>query len=169
MNTNTLILIGTYVIIAGVLASMPARTKKTMAEAGELKLAVKNKVKISFIAIFAAAILLPLVVIFRDYSLLYNIMFCLISVMGSVITARDACLMGHYGVYVNCVIAGGICVRYDDIVTFPVLNLPLEEQENYDHANLVIATKSKGNLNMVFASEEECKKATDLVRGLSGK
>lgn len=169
MDTKKLMLIATYAILAVILAGMPSRSKKIMADAGSLKMAVKNKPKISFIIIFIAVLILPFVVLFRDYSLLYTVMFCLISIMGSYITARDACLWGHYGVYENCVIAGGICVKYDDIVTFPILNLPLEEQENYDQANLVISTKSKGNLNMVFSSAEECKAAAEIVRELSGK
>lgn len=169
MTTSTLIVILTYAALLAEFCSIPLRGKKILKEAGELKLALKNKIKLTYILIYLACLLLPLVVIFRNFSTLYNIMFCLVSVMGTEITSRDACVSGHYGVYENCLIAGGICVFYKDIVTFPILNFPEEEQEKYDHANLVIATTSRGNLNMTFTSDDECSRATALVRELSGK
>jgi len=83
-------------------------------------------------------------------------------------TTKDYITKGKSGIYENCVITNGVTVFYSDIVTFPILNFPEEEQEKYDHANLVAATKSKGNINLVFSSEEECKKATELIRSISG-
>ena len=47
-------------------------------------------------------------------------------------------------------------VEYSDIVTFPVLDLPKEEQENYPKNVLVVATESKGKVDLIFSSDKEC-------------
>lgn len=169
MSYKFYLLIATYILLAAELASIPFRAKKIMSRAGEKKLSVRNRVKLTFVIIYVLCFALPLVLLFREFSVLYNIAFCLVSVLGAEVTTRDACVTGKYGVYENCVIAGGMCVFYDDIVVFPVLELPEEEQKDFDGANLVISTKSKGNVDMPFANETECKAAIKVIRELSGK
>ena len=169
MNIKIYFLIATYIALLAELVSITFRAKKIMARAGEKKLSVKNRVKITFVIIYAVCFALPVILVFREFSVLYNIAFCLVSVLGAEVITRDACVTGKYGVYENCVIAGGLYVFYDDIVVFPVLELPEEEQADFDGANLVISKKSKGNIDMPFSSVEECKAAVKVIRELSGK
>lgn len=169
MNIKIIMLVVTLLLLIAEAFTIPFRRIKILGKAGKLKLKIKNKPKLLFISIYVFCAALPFVIVFRNFSILYNIMFCLISVLGMEMTVRDSCTQGAYGVYENAVIANGICVFYDDIVCFPILEFPPEEQEKYDHANLVIATKTKGNVNVIFSSEEECSQATDIIREISGK
>ena len=96
-------------------------------------------------------------------------MFCIVAVLACEMISKDFIMAGKYGVYENCIAVNGVTIFYDDIVTFPILNLPEDEQEKYDHANLVVSTKSKGNENLIFNDTDECTKATELIRKMSGK
>lgn len=169
MNTKIIIAVAAYIFLMADIATIPFRSKKLMTSAGNLKMALKNRSKAYFYAMYAFAFILPAIILFRNYSLAYNLMFALVAVMGAELTSRDFITKGKYGIYENCAIVNGITVFFNDIVTFPILNLPEDEQEKYDHANLVAATKSKGNVNLVFANIEECQAATKLIRELSGK
>lgn len=169
MNTKIIISAVTYVLLIADVATVPFRSKKIMSKAGELKMALKNRSKAYFYAMYAFAFILPAIIFLRNYSLPYNLMFALVAIMGAELTSRDFVTKGKYGVYEHCAIVNGITVLFNDIVTFPILNLPEDEQEKYDHANLVVATKSKGNQNLVFANADECQAATKLIRELSGK
>ncbi|MCQ2596238.1 MAG: hypothetical protein MJ181_00185 [Treponema sp.] len=169
MNFKITLIIITYILlIADVLSAIP-RSKKIMSRAGKLILPVKNRSKIFFMGNYLWALFLPFILLIRDFRPAYEIIFCLVSVAGAEMNTRDFITKGQYGIYENCVIANGVTVFFDDIVTFPILNLPEEEQEKYDHSNLVVATKSRGNENLIFSSPEECKKATELIRNLSKK
>lgn len=169
MNYKTLSLIITYILLLADILSIIPRRRKVTGNCGELKMKLKNKPKTLFTATYIACFLIPLLLFFRNFPLLNTLIICGACILGCEISTRDFILLGIYGVYEKCIISGGITVFYDDIVTFPILNLPEEEQEKYDHANLNIATKSRGNLNMVFANEAECTEATKLIREFSGK
>lgn len=169
MNFKITLISVTYILLAADILSSFPRSKKIMSKAGKLLLPVKNKSKYFFLGNYLWTLLLPFVLLIRDFRPAYEIIFCLVSVIGAEMNSRDFITKGQYGVYENCVMANGVTVFFDDIVTFPILNLPEEEQEKYDHSNLVVATKSRGNENLVFSSPEECEKATELIRNLSKK
>ncbi|MCQ2574195.1 MAG: hypothetical protein MJ182_09895 [Treponema sp.] len=164
-----LLVIFTYLVLILDALSVLPRSKKLFAQTGNLKMKLKNRSKTFFIGNYLWAFFLPAIILIRDFKPLYELMFCLVSIMGCEMNTRDFVSKGQYGIFENCAIANGVIIFYDDIVTFPILNLPEDEQEKYDHANLVVATKSKGNENLVFANQEECATATALIRELSGK
>lgn len=169
MNIKIPLIIITYLLLSADIISSIPRSKKIMSQAGKLLLPVKNRSKIFFMGNYLWALFLPFILLIRDFRPAYEIIFCLVSVAGAEMNTRDFITKGQYGVYENCVIANGVTVFFDDIVTFPILNLPEEEQEKYDHANLVVATKSRGNENLVFSSPEECARATEIIRKISNK
>ena len=65
------------------------------------------------------------------------------------------------GVYSNGILINGSFIPYSTITCFPILQLPQEEQEKYDHSSLVISTTKKPTVTLLFASEEECKQAVE--------
>lgn len=168
-NYKYIFVVLAYVGMIGELIYLPFRGKKLLSKAGEMKMVLKNKVKVVFILSYVCCFAIPLILLFRNFSTIINLMFVLVSILASELISRDASLTGKYGVYENCVIAGGKCVFYSDILTFPILEFPEEEQAKYDHASLVAATASEGTVNIVFSDVSECSSATKLIRELSGK
>lgn len=169
MNFKLILIIFTYILLLADLGTVPFRSKKIMTSAGKLVMPLKNRSKLFFISMYLWAFFLPAILLIRDFRPVYQIIFCLVSVMGCEMNTKDFITKGRYGVYEHCVISNGLTIFFNDIVTFPILNLPEDEQEKYDHSNLVVATKSKGNENLVFSSVEECTSATKLIRELSQK
>lgn len=169
MDKKLILMIATYILLALDVASIFLRKKRILSSAGELKMKLKSKVKIVFILIYAFCFALPAVIFFRNFSFLYSVTFCLVAVLGCEVTTRDTCTLGINGVYQNCVVIGDTKLYFDDIVSFPILELPEEEQEHYDHHVLIAASRLKGNVNLIFQTEEECRAATALIRELSGK
>ncbi|MCF0242434.1 MAG: hypothetical protein HUK25_07335 [Treponema sp.] len=168
-NYKLILLIITLTALLVDIGSLKFRSKKILAQAGALKMELKSKVKILFIVIYLFCFALPVVMFFKDFNILYSITFCLVAVLGCEVTTKDCAMLGKNGIYENCIIQGEIIIFYDDIVSFPILELPEEEQTSYDHSILVVASRLKGNVNVIFQSEEECSAATKLIRELSGK
>lgn len=76
-------------------------------------------------------------------------------ILADYIITREYLLNKNSGIYEHGIIQGSVFIKIDDIVTFPVLNLPKEEQESYPDYTLSVATKSKGNIDLIYKNKEE--------------
>ena len=147
MSTNIIILILCYIVMVGILIFLPQNTKKLLQKAGNLIFSYGRSTNIRFYTVF--------IVSFQNLSF-YSIIIQLCGVLGLFIVCKEANLKKHNGVYEKLLIVNSTFVEYSDIVTFPVLDLPKEEQENYPKNVLVVATESKGKVDLIFSSDEEC-------------
>lgn len=169
MTLKTLMIIATYCINLLLFISKPARTKKALSLCGNKVMDVKATGSARSLMIYAFAVVLPGLLFIRDFGTFTEVVDCAISVVAFEMATRELALKDINGVYEKAVICGTNFVEYSDILAFPVLELPLEEQENYDPQTLAVVCNKSGTVNIAFASEDECKKATDLIRSLSGK
>ena len=155
MSTNLIILILCYIVMIGILIFIPQNTKKLLQNAGNLIFSYGRSTNIRFYTVCIVAFLLVFIVSFQNVSF-YSIIIQLCGVLGLFIVCKEANLKKHNGVYEKLLIVNSTFVEYSDIVTFPVLDLPKKEQENYPKNVLVVATESKGKVDLIFSSDEEC-------------
>lgn len=169
MNSKICMIIVTFFIEAVLISTVPFRKKKILSLCGKKLMDVKNSQTTRVFLIYLFCLLLPAVLLIRDFGTATEIIDCAISVLAFEMGTRELSLKGIYGVYENALIAGSTTVEYDDIMAFPVLELPEEEQANYDNTSLSIVCNKKGSMNIAFSSLEECKAVTQKVRELSKK
>lgn len=161
--TNLIFIIIAYCCIAGIYGSIPFRRKKILTVCGQKELDFAKKPGMKPIIITVLSIVLIATLFFRDFGYAgFIIAGC--AVLGVFLITKEAALLPLYGVYEKGIIASGTFIAFDDIVTFPVLNLPAEEQAHYAKNTLVVASAEKGNVELVFADEEECSKVVQLLR-----
>ena len=129
MSTNLIILILCYIVMIDILIFIPQNTKKLLQNAGNLIFSYGRSTNIRFYTVCIVAFLLVFIVSFQKVSF-YSIIIQLCGVLGLFIVCKEANLKKHNGVYEKLLIVNSTFVEYSDIVTFPVLDLPKEEQEN---------------------------------------
>lgn len=168
MAVNQIVFLSSFGIFFLMFFSIPFRVKKIAAKSGEVVFKTSQPSLGRAVIIFLLGFLLMAATMIRSFSLINQLILCGCALLGEEMAMREFCLSGKYGVYEKGIISAGRFVAFDDIVTFPVLNLPPEEQEHYDKRTLVIATKSVGKVELVFASEEECRKVTDEAKKRTG-
>src|SRR5574344_1006483 len=79
------------------------------------------------------------------------------------IITKEIVLYSLNGIYQNGVICNSEVVYYSDIMSFPVLQLPKNEQANYDSSFLVVSIGRKDNINLCYKDEDECKSVLDAM------
>lgn len=158
MDIRLIIGIISYLLVFASIISIPIKRKSIDNISGKLILGFpKNKPVMTIIVDIVSLILITSVnLILKNYSLLIIIILCGCGVLGAWIVAGDAAMGPKYGLYENGIIAAGKFISYDDIITFPILNLPIEEQKNHPDNVLSIATRKYGLIDIVFSSEEVC-------------
>lgn len=154
MNRNLIIVITGYILIVFELIYLNLRSKKTVKEMGNCLFAFPKKNIWGMYGVDAVAALLLGILLVRDFGKL-NIMFAAICVMSVYLITKENGNHRYYGVYEKGLIAPSYMFFYDDIMSFPVFELPLEEQEHYAKNTLVVVTKSKGKFEIIFESEEQ--------------
>lgn len=156
MIVNYIIVSIAYILYLIGIFTIPIKRKHVMDISGELILGFP-KLKLSF-TIFVEILALVLITlnIFIVYSLLVTVVLCGCGVLGAWIIVGEVALGPKYGLYENGIVAAGKFIPYDDIMTFPILNLPKYEQEHYPNNILVVASRQYGNIEIAFDSDEIC-------------
>ena len=162
VNIRLYIMLASYLIVAIILFTIPIRRKIAAKKAGNLLVEIKKSPLIYGIAVYVLSLGLISILWIREFGTLMDLVLCGCGILGSEITTRDVCLYKKYGVYDKGVLFSGQFIAFEDILSLPVLQLPLEEQINYDKCTIVFVTKSKGKKSMSFKTEEE----KDLVQNM---
>lgn len=165
MFFSSLIISASYCAVLVLLFTIPFRRRAVVLRAGKVVWSFGKKkdllVKGIFICILCA--LMIYVISIRRFSVFVQIAFCGTAILGVELAVRELSLYGLNGVFVNGIIYGTDFVDFDDIATFPVLQLPENEQEHYPKNVLVIATRSRGKVELIFESEEKCRQVTEAI------
>ena len=125
----------------------------SMKKMGECLLKLPKKSKFGFILADAIALFLPLFLLFLDFKYQW---FFLGSALSFYIATKDGINSGRFGVYRNGFIVPSAIIFYEDILSFPVFELPVEEQKQYAKNTLIVVTKKRGQQEIVFSTDEEC-------------
>ena len=169
MTYKIVLIIAAYILELALFLTIPSRRKKLQALCGNKVMDIKNHQSTRVFVIYLFCLIIPAILLIRDFGKAIEFVDCGVAVLAFEMGTRELTLKGHYGVFENALVAGGTIVEYSDIMAFPVLELPEEEQANYDNTSLSIVCKKKGSMNVAFDSLEECKAVTAMVRELSGK
>ena len=160
---KNIIIIACYVIMAAVIPYLLITNRITLKKMGECVLKLPRKSIAGVIVIDVIALVLPAILIIRDFRNM-NYVFAACSILAYLIMTKDGFNRKNYGVYQNGLIAPSAVVFYEDIIGFPVLELPPEEQENYSKNTLVLVTKKSSHLEIFFSSEKECREVLEQLR-----
>lgn len=164
MNINLIIVIAGYVLIAGIIPYLLLKSKTDVKKMGECIYSFSKKKNYNAIAVDIVAIILLTVLFFREFSTLSTVVLAGCCVLAVYIMTKDLGNQRNYGVYEEGMIVPNNVIFYDDIISFPVFQLPAEEQEHYAKNLLVVITDSKGKSEIVFSSEEECQEVIRILK-----
>lgn len=162
MNKTIIILI-CYIIMAAIVPSLLIINKRTLKAMGACLLKLPRKSAIGVIVIDVIAILLPLLLFFRDYKNM-NFLFTSCSIIAFFIMTKDGFNKKNYGVYQKGLIAPSAVFFYEDILGFPVFELPPEEQAHYAKNTLIVVTKKASRQEIIFSSDEECRAVVEKLK-----
>ena len=165
MNLSILVLVLCYLAMICTLIFLPLNTKKILNKSGKLIYSLSKKNNIGFYAVCVFAFALVFLLRLKTVNF-YSIVINLCAVLGLFIVTKEANLKKVYGVYENMIIVNSSIIEYSDIVTFPILDLPKDEQEHYPKNILVLATESKGKTELVFETDEICQKVIECLKEL---
>lgn len=155
MNIRLIMIIVSYVLFAAILISIPFRKKFSLKKAGKLNYKITGPSSIYFAGIYIISLAVISIMWIRNFGDIMNFILCGCGILACELVTRSFSLKNVYGLYENGLIYDGVYISYDDIIAFPVLILPEEEQKNYDSRTLVLITKSKGQKSFTLISEEE--------------
>ena len=166
MNPNMLLVIAGYILFICGLIAIPVKQKKVMAIAGNCLYSFPKKRTGFIVGVEITAFVLITLSVLMNYTFFITMILCACGVLGAWIVVGEAALGSKYGLYDNGIVAVGKYIPYDDIVTFPILNLPKEEQKHYPQNVLVIASRKYGNIEVPFDSDEICGEVIRILRKL---
>ena len=165
MDITFILLLISYCASLVILLSIPLRRRAVLLRAGRRIVEIKAKKRAFFKTLFIVLLcwLIIFVVKIRYFSVFVEIAFCGTAILGIEFAARQFSLMTLNGAWQNALIVDSEAVLYDDIAVFPVLQLPASEQKNYPKNVLVIETKSRGTVQLIFKDENLLNKVLDVV------
>ena len=165
MDIISIILLASYCAMFILLLTIPLRRRAIMLRAGRRIFAIPTKKRTFFkgAAIILLCVALVFVIKTRYFSVFVDIAFCGTAILGVEFVARLFSVATLCGAWQNAVLLDTEVVLYDDIIVFPVLQLPPEEQKNYPANLLVAETKSRGTVNLIFPSAEVCQKVLEVI------
>lgn len=166
MNFNLILVIMSYILFAGSIVAIPIKRKNVMKLTGKSLITFPKKKFGYFIAVDIVAFILITILFFIRYSGFVSLVLCGCGVLGAWIIVGEAALGPIYGLYENGFVASGKFIPFDDIVTYPVFNLPKSEQKNHPDNVLVIASKRYGNMEILFDSAEICSQVVAKLKEL---
>ncbi len=153
-----------FALYVFIIISIPVKSKKIMSGSGKLLMPLTNGVQIRVIAIFAVCALVMGIVPFTRFQLYIQVIFLLTGLLGCNMAAKEACGLGHAGVYERQIIWGTYWVLYDDIEILPTLSYEDDpETLGVDKQNLQIIKKDGSQIVIVFTDKEERAKAVELI------
>ncbi|MCQ2575592.1 MAG: hypothetical protein MJ162_02540 [Treponema sp.] len=165
LTTNQIIVIIAFVTLMIMMPSLFVMSKKNASKMGDCLFSFPKKPSLTAIASCVLSVVLLGVLLFRNFGYL-TLILAGCCILAPYMMAKDSFSCKYYGVYEKGMIVPGFTVFYDDILAFPVFELPPEEQEHYPKEELVIVTNTKGKFSVRFASEEECNKVIENLKTL---
>lgn len=149
--------------MAGILPYLLITNRITLKKMGECLLKLPRKSSIGVIIIDIIALIIPAILLIRDFRSM-NFIFAACSLLAFFIMTKDGFNRKNYGVYQKGIIAPSTIVFYEDILGFPVFELPPEEQENYPKNTLILVTKKASRQEIIFSSEKECREVLEKLQ-----
>lgn len=155
MNTNLFFfIIIPFIFMAIISIGMPFYRLKVMKEAGEKKLSfIRSGKMITIITYVIAYLLFVLSIMFNFGRLNFIIPYC--AVIGLYVATKDGTFRPVNGAYENLMIIGTDILRYDDIISLPVEELPPEERANHPDNVLVVVTRKHGKRQLTLNNANE--------------
>lgn len=168
MNEKTITIIIVAVAAAiyfAILASIPFRAKKALADTGKLLLPMKNGMPLKVICIFLLAALIIAVIPMRHFAFYLQVIFALAALVAARMGAQEAAGIGHAGIYENTIISGTYVVPFDDILAIPTLAYEDDpETVNVDKKTIEIIRKSTAaTVILIFDDEEKRSEAVKTI------
>lgn len=160
---KTIVSLACYIIIAFLIPILFVMNKRTLKAMGECLLKLPRKSSAGVIVVDFIALLLPLLLFFRDFKNM-NILFVLCSIISFFIMTKDGFNKKNYGVYQNGLIAPSAVIFFKDIISFPVFELPEEEQAHYAKNTLIVVTKKVSRQEIIFSSDDECRAVVEKLK-----
>lgn len=155
-----------YVLFIASLVFIPLKRKNVVNMAGKCLLSLPRKKYGYFIGVDVVAVVLITLIFFIRYSPLVTVVLCGCGVLGSWIIAGEAALGPKNGLYENGMIFIGKYIPYDDIVTFPIFNLPKYEQKNHPGNVLALVSGKYGSVEIAFDSDSDCQQVVRKLKEL---
>ena len=153
MSYNVIIAIISYVLFFSSFIVIPVKRNKVNSMAGKCLYGFPRKKIVFDILVEVVAVVLITLNLFIRYSLLSTIVLCACGVLGAWIIIGELSLGKKYGLYENGIVAAGKYFPFDDIMSFPVFNLPKSEQKDCPKNILVIVSRKHGKVEIPFDSD----------------
>lgn len=166
MDINLILVVISFILFGASLIAIPLKRKSVMALTGNPLILFPKKGYGLIIGVEIVAVVLITILFFIRYSFFVSAVLCGCGVLGAWIVVGEASLGPKYGLYENGIVAVGKYIPFDDIVTYPVFNLPKSEQANHPDNVLVIACRKYGNVEIVFDSAEVCSQVVNKLKEL---
>lgn len=149
MNTTLLISIISTAILAGIIISIPFRSKSITKKAGQmhLPLSYKKNTAVKDIFIYIICILLFYIPNLKALQTMTSVILCACGILGAEIATRELYLHKKNGIYQNGIISSGIYLSYTDLVRIP--------EEQPDNNSVILQTAAKGPTTLIFADTSE--------------
>lgn len=154
MDKNVILIIAGYILYLIVALGNPWQIKKIQKNAGECHYSFGHFDKAKTILIYILSLVLIALVSLRFFSFFAKVVLEFCAIAGVYISSKESSFAKMSGIYTNGVICSEGYFPYDDILTLPILNLSKEEQENYPKNELIFATNSKGNVQIILNDEK---------------
>jgi len=90
-----------------------------------------------------------------------NCIMCAIGVLGTEMAVQEVITAKCCGVYANGLIAEGRFIPFSDILGIPLLSLPKNKQELHDTGVLELVTKKRTNMQIIYSTEDECRRVVE--------
>lgn len=155
MDQNVIVVIISYILYILTFVSIPIRKNLVMKETGKLIYSFSQKIgtRVILIDVFSAVLIALAFLNYSNPVIRFILAAC--GVMGAFISTNDIIYKPMYGIYENGIISAEKYIRFEDIITFPVLNLPADELKDYPPNPLVLSTKTRGEVLIYFDSDEQ--------------
>lgn len=153
-----------WCIFAGMLVSIPFRTKKLKSECGGLKMTLKSDFPLRSFLTFAVCALLLGVIPFRPFQPYISAIFILTALLGTGIASKQVVNSGINGIYEKMIISDTTALKFDDILSLPTLSYEnQEETTGVDFRLLEVLQKNGSKITLVFPDEQVRTKALDVI------
>jgi len=152
-------------VLIGIIASIPFRTKKALNNAGKLLHPLTNGVPIKVVGLFILSALILVVIPMRNFAVYIQVIFVLVSLISARMAAQEAAGLGHAGIYENVIISSMAVLPFDDILSIPTLSYEDDpETAGVDKTTIELIRKSNAaTVLLTFENEEKRQEALKTI------
>lgn len=153
-----------WCVFAGMLISIPFRTKKLKSECGQLKMPLKSDFPLRSFLTFAICGLLLGVIPFRTFAPYISGIFILTALLGTAIASKQVVNSGLNGIFEKMIISDTTALKYDDILSLPTLSYENQEETvNVDFRLLEVLLKNGSKITLVFPDQQVRTEALEVI------